>query len=132
MFTGRRRRSVLKTLMSYQTSVDEYRRVQTNQKKTFFDISGDLPRRMFFNFRTFLPQKLTRMKKFVFRSSRCTVVTQFFNQDFDPWNEVAKQKIFLSKQANFYCFRPTWKNFSTVQNGLEKRKNFYLIKLVSK
>ena len=40
--------------------------------------------------------------------------------------------MFLSEQGNFSASDRLGKNFSTVQNGLEKRKNLYLIKLVSK
>ena len=45
-----------------------------------------------------------------------------------PWNEVD----FLSEQANFSVSDQLGRNFPTVQNGSEKRKNLYLIKLLSK
>ena len=48
-----------------------------------------------------------------------------------PWNEVAKQKVFMSEQANFSASDQLGRNSPTVQNGPEKRKN-RLIKLVSK
>ena len=38
---------------------------------------------MFFNLRRFFPQKHGRMKKFVLHCNKCTVVTRFFNLDFD-------------------------------------------------
>ena len=46
--------------------------------------------------------------------------------------QVVKQKIFLSEQANFSASDRLGRNFPTAQNGPEKRKNLYLIKLVSK
>ena len=38
----------------------------------------------------------------------------------------------MSEQASFSASSRPGKNFLTAQNGLEKRKNLYLIKLVSK
>ena len=93
---------------------------------------------MFFNLRRFLPQKNRQMKKSVLHCNRCTVVTPFLIYFFlyikrrYPWNEVAKQKSFLSEQAKFSASGQLRTNFPTVENGPEKRKNLYLIKLVSK
>ena len=94
---------------------------------------------MFFNLRSIYSQKHIRMKKFILHGNRCIVVTRFFNLDFArhikgryPWNEVAEQKNFLSQQASFSASDRLGRNFPTVQNSPEKRKNFYLIKLVSK
>ena len=44
---------------------------------------------------------------------------------------ISKKK-FLSKPPYFSASDRLGRNFSTVRNGLEIRKNFYLIKLVSK
>ena len=38
----------------------------------------------------------------------------------------------MSEQANFSASDQLERNFSTVQNSLEKRKNLYVIKLASK
>ena len=120
---------------SHQTSLDECKRVQTSvneSKKIFFDISGGFPRWMFFNLRRFLPQKLRRMK-LVLHCSKCTVVTRFFHLAFVRIQKegilrtkLVSKMFFLSEQANFFSFRPTWKKFPTVQNAPEKRKNLYL------
>ena len=45
---------------------------------------------------------------------------------------IVKQKNFVPKQTNFSASDRLVKNFPTVQNGAEERKNIYLIKLVSK
>ena len=37
----------------------------------------------------------------------------------------------MSEQANFSASDQLGRNFPTVQNGPEKRKNLYLVKLVS-
>ena len=42
------------------------------------------------------------------------------------------KKPFLSELANFSVSDRLGRNFPTLQNGLKKRKNLYLIKLVSK
>ena len=49
-----------------------------------------------------------------------------------PWNEVTKWVFFLSEQVNFSAPDRLGRNFTTAQNGPKKRKNLYLIKLVSK
>ena len=90
---------------------------------------------MFFNLRRFFPQNCRRMNKFVLHCNKCTIVTRFFNLDFVgryPWKKFAKQIFFVCEQANLSPSDRFRKNFPTVQNGPEKRKNYYLIKLVSK
>ena len=62
----------------------------------------------------------------IFLSRFCPHIKERF-----PWNEVAKQKFFMSEQVNFSASDQLGRNFPTVQNGPEKRKN-RLIKLVSK
>ena len=47
------------------------------------------------------------------------------------WNVVDKKKIILTEPANFSASDELGRNFPTVQNDLEQRKNLYLIKLVS-
>ena len=53
-----------------------------------------------------------------------------------PWNYAVKQKAKTKKKkfetANFSASDRLRRIFPTVENGLEKRKNLYLIKLVSK
>ena len=44
-----------------------------------------------------------------------------------PWNEVDEQKKLLSEPANFSASDRLGRSFRTVQNGVEKRKNLYLI-----
>ena len=76
-----------------------------------------------------------RMKKFVLYCDRCTVVTRFFNLNFVRIYTLGTRllsKIFLSEQVNFSAPGRLGRNFPTVQDGPEKRKNLYLIKLVSK
>ena len=86
--------------------------------------------------RRFLLQKHRRMNKFVLQGNRYTVVTRFVNLDFVRIENEAKlgtrllSKTFLSEQANFSASERLGRNFPTVQNSLEKRKNLYLIKLV--
>ena len=48
------------------------------------------------------------------------------------WNEVSKQNLFFLEQAGFSASDQPGRNFPTVQSGPKKRKNLYLIKLVSK
>ena len=104
----------------------------------FFYFNGGFPRWMFFNLHRFLPQKRRRMKKFVLHCWRCTAVTWFFNLFFSVYKRKVLleqgcwSKIFLSEQANFSASDRLGRNFITVQNGPEKRKNLYLFKLVSK
>ena len=79
-----------------------------------------------------------RMKKFVLYCDRCTVVTRFFNLDFvrilkegGLGTRLLNIIFFLSEQANFSA-SDRLGDFSIFHNGLEKRKNLYSIKLVSK
>ena len=127
-----------------QKSLHECRPVQTNEdeckqiKRSSFDINEGFPRCMFFNLRRFLPQKNRQMKKSVLHCNRCTVVTPSFNLFFlvykkeIPLERGCQAKHFLSEQANFSASGRLRINFPTVQNGPEKGKNLYLIKLVSK
>ena len=70
--------------------------------------------------------------------NRCNAVTRFLNLFFSVYKKKVALKrgceriFFLSEQANFSVSDRLGRNFPTVQNGLEKRKNLYLIKLVSK
>ena len=88
----------------------------------------------------FLPQKHKWMKKFVLHCTRYTEVTQLFNVNFVHIKKegtlgtrlISKKKFFLSESANFSASERLEKNFPILQNGLEKMKNLYLIKLVSK
>ena len=87
----------------------------------------------------FLPQKRRWMKNFVLHCNRCTVVTGLFNLNFvHIWKEgtlgtrLISEEVFFVWASKFFCSRPTWEKFPTVQNGLGKRRSLYLIKLVSK
>ena len=79
------------------------------------------------------------MKKFVLHCIRCTVVTRFCNLDFARISKKGtlgtrflSKTFFLSEQVNFSASDRLGRNFPTVQNGLEKGKNLYLIKSVLK
>ena len=80
------------------------------------------------------------MKKIVLHCNRCTFVTRIFNLNFVRiYKEgslgtrlINKKKIFFPEPAKFSRSDRLGGNFPAVQNGLEKRKNLYLIKLVSK
>ena len=80
------------------------------------------------------------MKKFVLHCNRYTVVTQFFCLNFVRIQKegtlgaglISKKKKFLSELANFSASDRLGRNLPTVQNGLEKGENIYLIKYVSK
>ena len=87
----------------------------------------------------FLPQKHRWIKKFVLHCNRCTVVSRFFNLNFigickedTLGTRLRSKKKFLSEPANFSASDRLRRNFSTVENGLEKRKNLSLIELVLK
>ena len=87
---------------------------------------------MLFILRRFLPQNHRRMKKFVLHFNRCTVEHGFFTLILSVYKRKVPLCPFFSEQTNFSTSDRLGRNFPTVQNGPEKRKNLYLIKLVTK
>ena len=76
------------------------------------------------------------MKKIVLRYNRCALVTVFFNPNFvSIYKKNTLGTWLISKKNNFFCLNqlatsdPLGRNLITAQNGLEKRKNLYLIEL---
>ena len=88
----------------------------------------------------FFRQKARWMKKFVLHCNRWTVVTRSFNLSFVHIKKkgtlgtrlISQKFLFLSEPANFSASDRLGRNFRTVHNGFEKRKNLCLIKLLSK
>ena len=123
------------------TNVDQCRRMKTSvneSKKVFLILMKASQDGCFLICVDFSQKKNRRMKKSVLHCNRCAVVTPFFNLFFlvykkkIPLERGCQAKHFLSEQANFSASGRLRRNFPTVQNGPEKRKNLYLIKLVSK
>ena len=91
-------------------------------------------------YRRFVPQNHRWMKKYVLQCNRRTVVARFFNINFVYIKKedtletrlISKKTFFCLNQLNILLQIDLGRNFPTVQNGPEKRKNLYSIKFVSK
>ena len=81
--------------------------------------------------RIFHPQKHRWIKKFVFHCTIFNIYFVYIQKQGGLGTRLIRKKPFLSESDNCSASDRLGRNFPTVQNGPEKRKNLYLIKLVS-